>query len=429
MPYNCEDCGNEKAKMNMMLEIRLCPDCADSFKYKLICKSNAIEKYNLTKSDFNNYPYKEFLCKNPHKSSSIMTLYLESEVFQLFFSKHENLITNELGILNPEIDIPKTVSQVLNHIKQIKLTLKQNKFDKILDKHNVVLNKLPQWVQIELNLTNTAAEYDRIISSYLRYKKIYSILKSYNIEKYINIKISHDYIYGYSDDKELKPEQIPYLILFMLNKKKLLKNAIVKYNLPPITDSKYKNLYLEYVNSTDTSQNFTISNDLDTLVQFIQDKEFRSNELITKLKARGLELRSDSVLCSKYLSGDDQYDVDEIVDIMEQMKWFFSNTNYSEFTRLYDEKQRKFKYNNYRNYEYDSDDSDDSDESDFENKKNIYNKNKSNYAKKQSIIEWIKTGKNGIPPPLSLNQMIAQIECELINNKKIYYSNKTRFLE
>jgi hypothetical protein len=55
-----------------------------------------------------------------------------------------------------------------------------------------------------------------------------------------------------------------------------------------------------------------------------------------KLKLRGLVLRSDSILCYNFISGNNEYTCDEVVDIMEQMEWFFTNTPYSTYSEQYD---------------------------------------------------------------------------------------------
>ena len=56
MPYACEDCGEQGARMNSMFEIRLCQVCSTLPKYKLICKSKALNQYVLTDTDLNLHP-------------------------------------------------------------------------------------------------------------------------------------------------------------------------------------------------------------------------------------------------------------------------------------------------------------------------------------------------------------------------------------
>lgn len=102
----------------------------------------------------------------------------------------------------------------------------------------------------------------------------------------------------------------------------------------------------------------------------------------------------DSVLCSNYIAGSGEYTCDELVDIMEQMNWFFTKTNYSSYSKQYDneryEARKSFYYGceetihyyGSRKYYCDSvlDNSNDSDNSYYhesrEREKQEYNKKK-----------------------------------------------------
>jgi hypothetical protein len=428
MPYECEDCKQMGARMNSLFEIRLCNDCSDSFKYKLICKSKALDDYLLTKSDLDNNinPPKEYLVKNPHyKSGPPMTLYLESEIQQIFLSKYDNLINNVLDIpnrqnlnLNDNSDIKNIVQMISDFNEEKKHLKKQEKYDKILNKYNIEdETHLPDWVQDKLLDSKSVSEYERIIANYFRFTKLLKLLKEEKLSKYIDHKVCHDYIY--QNAKTIKLEQIPIIIRFMLRKKNLIKNQVLKHNIPT---SKYSSVISEYINSYDSDSNSydekysikTISNDLDMLVEYIVGTETRTNELANGLKSRGLALRADSVLCSNYIKNKSEYELEQIIDIMEQMEWFFTNTKYSIYMKEYD------RYNGYDRYDgYDRDrynykwgyDSDD-----LEQQKQDYNKNKSETVKKKCLKEWILNGKKGIYP-ISLNPQIEMIEKELENEK------------
>lgn len=453
MPYNCEDCGGQGARMNSMFEIRLCETCSHGSKYKLICKSVGIKQYKLTESDLaNNQHLRQFHCKNPYwKSGPAMTLYLESEIQEIFLVKYHDVITNKLGIHNPNSNIANTVIQVIEFLEDSKNKVKQDKFDKILNKYSLDLESLPKWVKEQLEETKSCAEFERILLNYIRFKKLYKILKGEGLEKYIDHSISHDYIYANRNAnpnanpnpnkliKKINPEQIPGIIRFMLNKKKILKNAIKKYNLPV---DKYKELYRNFINSTDfinsngsLSNRLTISNDLDMLVNHVVDRETRLINLTTELDKYGLEIRSDSILCSKYLGGDDSMGPEQIAIVMDQMRWFFTHTKYSQYSREYDREQREYRYDyyydnyyerGYRGKYYSDSDSD----SDDEESREHYNKKKSDYVKKQCLREWIQKGKPGVQPPPSLNYLIGQIEYELEEElerkKKVSELNKQK---
>lgn len=233
----------------------------------------------------------------------------------------------------------------------------------------------------------------------------------------------------------------------MLNKKKQMKDAVAKYNIPT---NKYSHLISNFINSYDFAfktstlkpfpfklnlKNYkkysdylmsqfdekNLSNDLDMLVDYIVGKETRINELVDGLKSRGLVLRVDSVLCSKYIDGNSEYTLDYILDTMEQMDWFFTNTKYSQYCREYDDYE--YKHRTQEDYYYSMRDRYDlynSDDSDYEKQeqkeKENYNKIKSEYVKNKCLTEWISNGKKGIYPK-SLIPQIEQIE------KKLEYKN------
>jgi hypothetical protein len=446
MPFACEDCGEMGARMNALFEIRLCVECSKSAKYKLICKSKAQSVYLLSKTDFNTIlpnPPKEYLVKNPHyKSGPPMTLYLETEIQQLFLSKYNELITNILIILNPLDNIENTIDLVKNYFEEKKNSKKQEKYDKILSKYYIGdESELPKWVQEQLFDVKSGAEYERIISSYFRFINLCELLKKENLYKYIDHKISHEYIY--QTDTQIKIQHVPIILRYILHKKKQMIEVVNKNN---IDKSKYSKEISQYINSFDPDIELTfnpivktISNDLDTLIEYInrreksdKERKSRTKELTDKLKIRGLVLRSDSVLCSNYIGGSNEYTPDEIVDIMEQMEWFFTNTKYSIYSKDYDNKQYQLNKSSWYDYEdrqfnrryYDDDDDydydlDDSDDYDYESKekaKQDYNKTKSEYVKNKCLKEWILNGKKGIYPK-SLIPKIDQLEKELEEEK------------
>ncbi|KAI8577266.1 hypothetical protein K450DRAFT_253018 [Umbelopsis ramanniana AG] len=78
-------------------------------------------------------------------------------------------------------------------------------------------------------------------------------------------------------------------------------------------------------------------------------KNVRRQELIGKLTAAGLTLRSDSKLCQQYIDSATG-DADSIVVTMKEMDWFFRCTTYAT--------SRKFHYYSYGESDYDTDDDD-----------------------------------------------------------------------
>ena len=80
MPFNCEECNVIGAKLNNLVEKRLCRDCLISDKYRMICKSDVKNQYNFNNNDFENYPYQIIYTNNPlYKCASSMNLFYEKE--------------------------------------------------------------------------------------------------------------------------------------------------------------------------------------------------------------------------------------------------------------------------------------------------------------------------------------------------------------
>lgn len=303
MPYACEDCGEPGARMNSLFEIRLCANCSSSPKYKLICKSKALNQFALTQTDLDTHPIQleEYRVKNPHyRSGPPMTLYKQMEIEQIFLSKYNNLII-QLAIQDPELpsQTPEKISVIIkDYWREQKDLKKQQKYYRILDKYNIRDEQdLPVWVQDKLTKIKSGVEYDRVISGYIRFVQLHKLMKQEKLTKYIDHKICHNFIY--QKDKTIKLEQIPSIIRFMLNKKNLISNAVKTHKINTL---KYYHEISQYINSFEHEpeleceyQTKSISNDLDTLIEYINRKEDEDNqrnlkikELNEKLKLRGL---------------------------------------------------------------------------------------------------------------------------------------------
>jgi len=92
----------------------------------------------------------------------------------------------------------------------------------------------------------------------------------------------------------------------------------------------------KYVNSTMTLENFRNG--------LIEQKN-RRTELVKKLEEKGLQLRDDSKLCKQYIKRGEG-NLQHIVDVMEEMDWFYKNTKYSKFYK--EAKDRE--YQDWRSY-------------------------------------------------------------------------------
>jgi hypothetical protein len=115
--------------------------------------------------------------------------------------------------------------------------------------------------------------------------------------------------------------------------------------------------------------------------------------LVTMLKSRNLILRDDSKLCKNYINGDDTYDLDAIINTMDEMNWFYNHSTYEHHMDiLYNENT----YDKYYKYDNDKHDKYDNDKHDM-----------SSIAKERAINDWICSMKQPIPP-LSLKNIIQK---------------------
>jgi hypothetical protein len=158
------------------------------------------------------------------------------------------------------------------------------------------------------------------------------------IEQKYNISMSNYYI-EYCAGRITK-NQIASIIENLIEKKRRREEIL---NYPDFTNEERE----KYVNSTITLDNFRN--------KLIEQKN-RKAELVKKLEDKGLQLRDDSKLCKQYIKhgeGNLQY----IVDVMEEMDWFYKNTKYAKFYK--EAKDREYEdWRSYRSwgesFEYDS---------------------------------------------------------------------------
>lgn len=113
-----------------------------------------------------------------------------------------------------------------------------------------------------------------------------------------------------------------------------------------------------------------ISIDYDNISDNEEIQIERKNELITNLQNVGCKLRSDSRLCEEYIRfGQDRIDCSHVVQIMEEMKFYFDETTYS--IEYNDEKENFLEYKGH----YDIDEI-------------------SEFAKHKALSKWCKQYKN-----------------------------------
>ncbi len=260
MPYKCEECQQLGARLNHIFEKRLCVNCLSSNKYKLICKSEVLKRYQLTKTDLTNYQYEEILCTNPiYPNASPMTLYYEREIKTFFINKYKKIIEEKLNFQEyiSEDNIDYIITLVLNYLVKQKQESRENKFNKILKKFDLKLEELPEEIIELLSSVSTATEYEKVIVSYIKRNELYEELKKYNLEKYIDYQVCLDYCLNTSN---YSIQQVISIIQNILQKKQMVKEALKKNNL---SKNKYVYQIESFINSTEL---FNVDNFIETLL-------------------------------------------------------------------------------------------------------------------------------------------------------------------
>ena len=220
MPYNCEECNVIGAKLNNLVEKRLCKDCLKSDNYILICKSMVKSKYNYNNNDFENYPYRVIYTNNPfYKSASGMNLFYEKEIKKYFIKKNKDIfiknideIYYKLGIIliNVENNIDyenlsnEIINSIVNYIEEYIEIEKDNKkeilLNKLLEKYDIIKEELSASVLQEIEYSSIK-NLKNIVLCFARRRELYEILKKHDIENCITMKICSEYIKGEIEDK------------------------------------------------------------------------------------------------------------------------------------------------------------------------------------------------------------------------------------
>jgi hypothetical protein len=225
MPYNCEECNVIGAKLNNLVEKRLCRDCLISDKYRMICKSDVKNQYNFNNNDFENYPYEVIYTKNPHYRCAIsMNLFYEKDIKKYFIEKHKaiviknidelndelnyklgnNILINHNNVIDYEILSNEIINSLVKHIEEYIEIEKENKkeilLNKLLDKYDITNEELPASVLQEIEYSSIK-NLKKIILRFTKRRELLEILKKHDIEDCINMKICSNFIDSKIEDK------------------------------------------------------------------------------------------------------------------------------------------------------------------------------------------------------------------------------------
>ena len=318
----CYLCNINNGKLHTIFNKILCRPCLEFDEYRLICKSEAITTFILKDNDIEILHYIEV--QNPKfKCSPNMKLYSYYQIKTIFFEKYDEII------INNNIDCDNNIGNIVDIIKEIIKNDKKNK-------KNIILDKL----LLKMNITRNDVPVN-LIKDYLDGKKG----SKSSIE---NIKYKH----------------------ILLEKMNIVNPKIKK----EINNNDIDDICKNIISGKYTEQEIII---------LLSNKQKKRECLKNELNKYNLKIRNDSVLCDNFIEGDDTYTLNELVNIMVEMDWYYKYTNYSKIIKnLYNEffyKQRSYGYYDELN-EYDK----------MEISKN---------AKKISLEQWIADGMVGDPFP------------------------------
>ena len=142
-----------------------------------------------------------------------------------------------------------------------------------------------------------------------------------------------------------------------------------------------------------------------------------------KLKIYGLNLRSDSTVCQDYINSR-RDDIDEVVEIMREMHFFFTHTRYPQIIKKAYDAHFRNRNTYYDEYSDDSFDSDDSHES-------LDRTGKSHNAKVNAMIHFcarIKKKKHITPNLIIPKNALAYMEEDFISTYVKEDKEKNSFL-
>jgi len=317
---NCYVC-TKKIRKNLS---ELCSDCR---YYKTISKTKAIKEFYLTEDellDANIYCHESTVYGWPSN------LFIRAEVEKLaadIFAKQELLDKRKIKYVN-------------------KFAIKARQ-DKINDFIDSTLSSEKKYIQFLKSKLQSIPEYILYINDE---KVTYSHICKILMELY-QTKSKNDY------NSMKKLENIKNIIL---------NNDFVIINNTTELSTYINNETIEHTDNDALNKHVCI---LQNKIDDHKQKQHRQNILTAKLKQKGLIIRPDSFLCKWYISGGinnvnknldgaNITSIDDIVDIMDEMNWYYTKTNYDSINKNLIKKYTKKEYIYYD----DSDDDDDDDD-------------------------------------------------------------------
>jgi len=172
----CKNCYLDHGKMSDFFEKRLCNNCSQLDKFKLVCKSTIKSEYNMKDDDLEDLPYIEV--KNPHyRCASQMKLYSLCDVKKKFCKMRE-CNKNEI---EEECEIIKKMKEEDRNIR------KQKKDEKIKGRKEDLVHALKEY---KLKLRSDS----KLCNGYID-----GTIKDWTIDEIVRRMCEMKYLYDYCD--------------------------------------------------------------------------------------------------------------------------------------------------------------------------------------------------------------------------------------
>lgn len=398
----CVECGSTEPDVKKHSGILVCDQCSDMDKYTNICKSTALKEYKLTENDLNNIQYQEV--KNPHYScAKPMKLYNLLEIKNYACLKHETDLDN-LEDKIQELKETKSKKSNSENVEKRKRGLLR-----ALQKQSIELNPDDYSEEIEKYLESGKGTIKKIIQPYLKTRRI---IETFGNDS-VNDSLIMEMIHG-SDEMDQ--------LIHRIRQYRDRKNELI-LALETIDKEDNDIITMEDMSDgcPDETKSYLVTGNpklpcLFEMAKKRKESKQRKEELRKRLNEHGLDIRSDSMFCTEYIEHNLRT-LQEVVDMMCEMDWFFKNTNYRNVLKMSRRSWYNEDYQSNDKYHY------------LINRCKIDKDDCYLHEKISALCAWIDSGRPGTPAPKHMDQMIKCAEDVIQkyqnnNHKKIKIRSK-----
>ena len=374
MSCKCAKCDIKGCRINLLYNKRVCSKCIITDEYLLINKINACEKYILENNDFLNYEYEiinleNVPLKNKKNFLNEQTLYYEKDIIKLFNKKYYNILIKykninnlleqinlvrenlnnliDVNIINEEIlnntdenIVNNTDEEILNNTDE---NIVNNTDKEILNNTDYIIEDIKNYLlQNDIkdlqNIDSITESIKSVININIKKNKLTIALKENNLMEYINLDICKEYI----NNNLYELDNIILYLNYIVKTKYEIKQIIDKYNL---SNSTFLYLFDDYIIQLETVYDENIINDtekLNDLLNIIIKKEVQLKKINNELLKYNCKFELPHKIFKKYIDGNDFYTQNYIIQLINETKWFITNTKYLENLKVFNNLNFKF---------------------------------------------------------------------------------------